>query len=91
MKVFNISDHPKFVSVDVKYKRGTIKPGQSVELDEELIPKAACVVLTLPPWYIDWKNSLQLPQKVVKEAAPTEIPQEKVEEKIEEKKRKKEK
>ena len=63
MKVFNISDHPRFISVDVKYRGGTIKPGQSVEVTE-MTPKAPCVVLTLPPWYVDWKTSLQTPHIV---------------------------
>ena len=43
MRIHNISDHPKFVSVDVKYRGGTIKPGQSTEVIEDMIPKADCV------------------------------------------------
>jgi hypothetical protein len=86
MKVFNISDHPKFISVDVKYRGGTIKPGQSVEVTE-MTPKAPCVVLTLPPWYVDWKTSLQAPQKVEPVLLPVE--EKKVEEIKEEKKKKK--
>ncbi len=86
MKVFNISDHPKFISVDVKYRGGTIKPGQSVEVTE-MTPKAPCVVLALPPWYVDWKTSLQAPQKVEPVLLPAE--EKKVEEIKEEKKKKK--
>lgn len=87
MKIHNISDHPKFVSVDVKYRGGTIKPGQSTEVIEDMIPKAECVVITLPPWYIDWKTSLLLPQKVILPVAQ-EVKEPK-EEKVEENKRKK--
>ena len=90
MKIHNISDHPKFVSVDVKYLGGTIKPGQSTEIIDEMIPKAECIVVTLPPWYIDWKTSLLMPQKKVILSAAPEV-KEVVEEKVEEKKRKKEK
>lgn len=88
MKIHNISDHPKFISVDVKYRGGTIKPGQSTEVIEDMIPKADCVVVTLPPWYIDWKNSFLLPQKKVNSPSTSEIKEQK-EEKIEENKRKK--
>jgi hypothetical protein len=52
-----------------------------------MIPKAECVVVTLPPWYIDWKTSLLLPQKVILPAAQ-EVKEPK-EEKVEENKRKK--
>lgn len=57
MRIYNISDHPKFIPVQIKYKGGTIKPGQSVELDESLIPSAACIVTELPSYYSDWKTA----------------------------------
>jgi hypothetical protein len=87
MKIYNISDHPKFVSVDVKYLGGTIKPGYSTEVIEDMVPKADCIVVTLPSWYVEWKNSPLFIQKKVP-LPPLEVKDNK-EDKSEEIKRKK--
>lgn len=57
MRIHNISDHPKFTPVHIKYKRGTIKPGESVELDQTLVPSAPCIVTELPSFYTEWKTA----------------------------------
>lgn len=57
MRLHNISDHPKFSAVEVRYKGGKIRPGESVDLDPTFIPNTPFLVTELPEFYVDWKNS----------------------------------
>lgn len=57
MRLHNISDHPKFLAKEVRYKGGNIKPGESVILDPDFILDVPYLVTELPSFYTEWKES----------------------------------
>ncbi len=58
MRIYNITDHPKFVSSEILIKGTRIPAGESIEVkevDEKLLKTTGLAISYLPDWYQDWK------------------------------------
>lgn len=87
MKLYNLTDHPNFISTAIYIKGGKILPGEWISIssvDDRIKIRKDIAIDSLPIWYTDWKFP--------KYKAPTKIEEKiKIEEKVEIKEEKQEK
>ena len=63
MKLFNLTDHPDFISTTIHIRGGKISAGESIDVkdvDSRLLTRKDMAIGIPPQWYQDWK----FPKKV---------------------------